>query len=419
MSRAAYTEQQDFFRGISPQKLIERFGSPLYVYSEALLRRRCRDLTGMVTLPNFHVSYSVKANTNPFLLRIIREEGCLADAMSPGEMRLNMMAGFDPKKILYVSNNISDEEMIFAAESGALPSLDSLSQLERYGRNCPGHQVMVRINPGIGAGHHKKVITAGHETKFGVDPDALPEILKICDAWNLQLAGFNQHIGSLFLEPDGYLHAVDFLTEYAERLGDRFKNLKILDFGGGFGIPYHKYEGQARLDVSAMGKLLQERLEAWTEKTGYSGVFHVESGRYIVAESGLLLGRVTAVKNNGKSRYVGTDIGFNQLMRPILYDAFHDIEIYGDCGEEMEQTIVGNICESGDILARQRMLPEIQEDSILGILDAGAYGFAMASSYNQRTRPAEVLIRDDGSVKLIRRRETIEDLIAPYAGLDD
>lgn len=416
-TRSAYTDGIAFYGRHTPRELAEKFGTPLYVYNENILRQRCRELTALSDLPGFCVNYSVKANSNPALLRIIREEGLVVDAMSPGELYMDTLAGYPPDEILYISNNNDADELLNAIRHGCLTSVDSLSQLESFGRLNPGGKVMVRLNPGIGAGHSDKVITAGKATKFGITPDRLGEIVDIMNQYGLVLAGVNQHIGSLFMEPEDYLQAAAVLLEQVEGMpGAIFSTLEVIDFGGGFGIPYHKYDNEKRLDMTSLGTRLHDLLAGWQRKTGYGGRFLVEPGRYVVAECGILLGRVTAVKNNGSTRYVGTDIGFNVLMRPVLYDSFHDVEIYrgkdGDTGEPLEQTIVGNICESGDILARSRHLPPIIADDVLGILDAGAYGFSMASNYNQRLLPAEILVDAQGTARLIRRRQTLGDLAA-------
>ena len=412
--RSTYTDECNFYGRHTPRELAETFGTPLYVYNENVLRQRCRDLMGLSNHPGFGVNYSVKANASPALLRIVREEGLVVDAMSPGELYMDELAGFTPAEILYISNNNSEAELKNAVARGLLISVDSLSQLDTLGRINKGGKVMVRFNPGIGAGHHAKVITAGKETKFGVTPDKLDEVFALLEKHDLTLAGINQHIGSLFMEPDGYLDAAEVLLHLADRLpASMLAKLEVIDFGGGFGIPYHKYEGQARLSMADLGSRLHALISGWSEKSGYKGRFLVEPGRYVAAECCVLLGTVFAVKNNGDKRYVGTNLGFNVLVRPAMYDSFHDVEIYGadtQARKNMVQTIVGNICESGDILAKERELPVMCEGDVLGVLDAGAYGFTMGSNYNQRRRPAEVLIQSDGTAKLIRRRETLEDL---------
>ncbi|MDO5536975.1 MAG: diaminopimelate decarboxylase [Desulfovibrionaceae bacterium] len=414
--RSAYTDSVNFFGSCSPRELAERFGTPLYVYSEKILRKCCRELVSMCSVPGFGVNYSVKANSNPALLKIAREEGVTVDAMSPGELHMDLLAGFDADSILYISNNISPAEMRNAIDHKLLVSVDSLSQLDMYGRFNPGGKVMVRFNPGIGAGHHKKVITAGKETKFGVCPEDYDSVVALLAKYNLTLAGVNQHIGSLFMQADGYVQAAEVLLHLIDAMPESMRAaIEVIDFGGGFGIPYHKYENEPRLDLAALGAGLDALLGAWREKSGYSGRFLVEPGRYVAAECGLVLGSVEAVKNNGPRRYVGTDIGFNVLQRPVMYGSFHDVEIYGaDQAERpvMEQTLVGNICESGDILAKERLWPEMREGDVVAMLDAGAYGFSMSSSYNTRCLAAEVLITEAGEARLIRRRQTLDDLTA-------
>ncbi|UZP69005.1 diaminopimelate decarboxylase [Desulfovibrio mangrovi] len=412
--RSTYTDSVDFFGLNTPMELVEEYGSTLYVYNEDMLRRRCREIKALSSHPGFTPNYSAKANTNIHLLKIIREEGMVVDAMSPGEIVMNLAAGFTPDQILFISNNVSAEELKFAIDHGVYVSVDSLSQLDLFGEINPGGKVVIRFNPGIGAGHHAKVVTGGKQTKFGVDPETMDEVRAILERHDLTLCGVNMHIGSLFMEPDGYIDAMQVLLSIAEQ----WDTLEIIDFGGGFGIPYRKYEGQPRLDMEKLGAAFHATISEYAERTGYKGRFMCEPGRYIVAECGLLLGTCYSVKNNGPKRFVGTDLGFNTLVRPAMYDSFHDVEIYREDGspvaETMEQSIVGNICESGDIIAKDRELPEIMEGDIIGMLDAGAYGYVMSSPYNQRLRPAEVLIQSDGRPKLIRRRETIADLLAMY-----
>ncbi len=417
--RSTYTDSCNFFGNTSPEELAATYGTPLYVYNENILRTRCQELNALSSLEGFRVNYSAKANTNLELLKIIQQENCVVDAMSPGELFMNKKAGFTKDTILYVCNNVSQEELQNAVDNGLLISVDSLSQLELLGSINKGGKVMVRFNPGIGAGHHQKVITAGKETKFGVTPDMMDDVFAVLKKYDLTLAGINQHIGSLFMEADGYLDAAAFLLSLAETLpAGALEKLEVIDFGGGFGIPYRKYEDQPRLDMQELGTKLHTLMADWAQKTGYKGKFFVEPGRYVVAECSVLLGSVYVTKTNGENIYAGTDLGFNVLARPMMYDSHHDVEVYRKNGSPdaklIEQSVVGNICESGDILAKKRMLPRIEEGDVLGILDAGAYGYVMSSTYNQRLRPAEVLIDKDGNHRLIRRRDTLEDLMRGY-----
>ncbi|MBN2558722.1 MAG: diaminopimelate decarboxylase [Clostridia bacterium] len=406
-----FSVAENFYKDTNPAELVGKFGSPLYVYNEDIFRRRCREMASLVPYENFKATYSIKANANLILLRIAREEGLHADAMSPGEIYILEKAGFSPDEIFYISNNVSDEEMLYAIERGIPTSVDSLSQLERYGRLAPGGSVAVRFNPGVGAGHHHKVVTAGKATKFGINLDKADDVRELLKKYRLRLSGINQHIGSLFMTGSKYLEGIKSVLEVASG----FEGLEFVDFGGGFGIPYRKQEGQARLELEKFGADFAGILNEWTDGYGSRIMFRIEPGRYVSAESCILLGTVHAKKNNFDRIYIGTDLGFNVLVRPAMYDSHHDIEVYrngvivGD-GETETVNITGNICESGDIMAAERTLPVIYEEDIIGIMDAGAYGYSMSSNYNNRLRPAEVLIKSDSSVILIRRRDTLEDL---------
>jgi diaminopimelate decarboxylase len=369
---------------------------------------------GLISYSNFTVNFSPKANSNVELIKIAKSEGLRVDAMSPGEIHLNMLAGYKPEEILYISNNVNEDEFRFAIDAGVKISVDSVSQLEMFGRINPGGKVAFRVNPGVGAGHHAKVITAGQKTKFGIEMNSIPQVKRIIKEYSLKLIGINQHIGSLFMDGEAYLKSTTNILSVARQ----FDDLEFIDFGGGFGIPYKKQSGQSRLDLKDLGVKLSEVIHSWVKEYGKKIEFKIEPGRYIVAESGILLGQVNAHKTNYNIKYIGTDLGFNVLMRPVMYDSHHDIEVYRgndtpSSGEE-QVTIVGNICETGDIIAKDRKLPEIFENDILGVLDSGAYGYSMSSNYNSRLRPAEVLIEADGNPRLIRRRDTLDDLVRNF-----
>lgn len=425
-----------FFETISPSELIDRFGSPLYVYHEKTFRARARELSRLCSYPRFKVQFSVKANANLSLLRMAREEGLWADAMSPGEIFLEEKAGFHPDEIFYIANNVSAQEMAFARDRGITVSLDSLSQLELYGKHFPKSPVSLRVNTGIGAGHSQKVITGGSRTKFAIQEADLPEAFLIARRYDLSVIGLNQHIGSFFLTDELYLESVQRLLDTALSHKAALPSLSFLDFGGGFGIPYEK--SQQRLPLDLLGSRLDALFFRFAKEFGRELLFKIEPGRYLTAECGVLLGTVHALKTNSGTRYIGTDIGFNTLLRPVLYDAYHEIELYpgraegaphlqdqlSKCalsrplsGALFPQTVVGNICESGDILAKDRYLPLPRVSDILCVCDAGAYGYSMASIYNARLRPAEVLLPPSGDPVLIRRRESLEDLLAGYQGL--
>ena len=393
-------------------ELIKKYGSPLYVYDERILRKSCREMHNLLPKKNLRVNYSAKANSNIEILKIVRDEDIDVDAMSPGEIYVQKLAGYNADRIFYIGNNVSKEEMQYAINEKVLVSVDSLAQLESFGQINPGGDVAVRFNPGIGTGHHQKVVTAGKKTKFGVQKDFIPQVKAILEKYNLNLVGIDQHIGSLFLEPDAYIKGVESLLEIATQ----FSGLKFIDMGGGFGVPYH--EGECRLDLKELSEKLNAVLDEFLKDYDNKDViFKIEPGRYIPAECGVLLGEVYPVKENYGTTYVGTDLGFNVLMRPVLYDSYHAITIIksnkSENGKEVA-TIVGNICESGDIIANEREMRKVSEGDIVAVGNAGAYGFSMSSNYNCRLKPAEVLIDKDGNDRLIRRRDTIEDLIRNF-----
>ncbi len=405
--------QESFFGQTDPASLLARFGSPLYVYNEQLLLRRCQEMLALTSYAPFQVNYSTKANSNLTLLRIIRQAGLAADAVSPGEIEVLLAAGFKPAEIFFVPNNAAAADLKMAAERGIRLSVDSLDQLDLFGRLAAGGQVSLRLNAGIGAGHHVNVITAGEHTKFGIAASELEQALSLASRYRLTIIGINQHIGSLFMQPEPYLAAARQFLSLAAQLPD----LEFVDLGGGFGIPYQKAAGEERLDLVRLGQGLDQLLTDFSSSYGKKLTVKIEPGRYITAECGVLLGQVVALKENSSIKYAGTDLGFNVLARPLLYDSWHDILVYraGQVlvpAETEAVTIVGNICESGDVLAKDRPLPQLMPDDILAILDSGAYGYAMSSNYNSRLRPAEVLIDQAGQARLIRRRETYADLLA-------
>ncbi|WP_250278753.1 diaminopimelate decarboxylase [[Clostridium] colinum] len=413
------TDNTNFYMGHSPIDLIEKYGSPLYVYNEKILREKIKEMKNLVSYKNFIVNYSAKANSNLAILEIVNQEGLNVDAMSIGEMYIEFKAGFSPEKIFFISNNVSKEEMQYAINNNVLISVDSICQLEQFGQINPGGKVAVRFNGGIGAGHHEKVITAGKNTKFGVNSNEIKLLKDTLKKYNLTLVGINQHIGSLFMDANKYIEGVYAILSIAKQ----FETLEFIDLGGGFGIPYNKLdENYNTLDIKYLGEKLNEIFEDFSKEYGKKINFKIEPGRYIVAECGVLLGTVHAIKNNENNKYAGTDIGFNVLARPVMYDSHHDIEVYRKSDEKSDKiepiTVVGNICETGDIIAKNRLLPNLKKGDILGILDAGAYGHVMSSNYNNRLRPAEILIRENGEIVVIRKRDTLEDIVKNFISLN-
>ena len=417
----SFIENSNFFAGNNPEDIVAKYGTPVYVYNEKILRDRMAKVAKVITKYPYTANYSVKANTNIHILKLALEEGLNCDAMSVGEITLLLKAGFPSERIFFVPNNVAPYELAFALKNGVMTSLDSLSQLELFGEVCNQMNIpsgerkcAVRINPGVGAGHHEKVVTGGKKTKFGIAEYDIPHIFEIASKYGVRIAGINQHIGSLFMDPQPYLDAVTNLL----RIAEGFKDLDFIDFGGGYGIPYHKLDNENDFPMEDFKARLEPILDDFVARYGKTPLFKSEPGRFCVAEGSVILGRVHATKENSGIQFAGTDVGMNVLVRPSMYDSHHDIEVIRDGNilprndaDLVVQTVTGNICESGDILAKDRPLPKLEEGDLICVLDTGAYGWSMCSTYNSRPRPAEVLICADGKVKQIRRKETIEDLM--------
>ncbi|MBU7014700.1 MAG: diaminopimelate decarboxylase [Theionarchaea archaeon] len=392
------------------------YGTPTYVYDKQVMVTQYQTLAQSIHYTPLKIYYACKANTNCVILRIFKELGCGVDCVSPGEVFLALKAGFDSSDILFTGNNLTNSEMKYAVSHDVLMTADSLSQLELYGQINPESDVCVRINPNLGAGHHKHVITGGLQSKFGIYQADVPYIRSLLHKYNLHLKGVHMHIGSGILEPGLLLKGVSSLLDVASE----FPDLEFVDIGGGLGVPYEPEE--APMDVQKFGELLTDMITQWVEQH-HQIALALEPGRFLVAESGILLTTVTAVKENPKYTFVGVDTGFNHFMRPALYNAYHEIvkvepsESRGGLQERVDVTVCGDICESADIFARNRALPPLKEGDLLAILDTGAYGFSMASEYNSRPLPAEVLV-DKTTVTEIRKRGTFQDLLRNQCEVD-
>ncbi len=402
--------------------LLDKYGSPLYVYDEAILKNRCQQMKEFSNqlekgLPNnisVQMHYSQKANSNLEILSIVKDSGLSVDCMSPYElMQAKKLFNYsdnysDSDKLLYVCNNISSHEMKTVHENGVLICLDSISQVETWGMLFPNTEIMVRINPGTsGVGHSKKVVTSGKETKFGISEANIPELFSVASKYNLHIKGVHWHLGSLFLDDkiNNYIEGVKSGLEIVKKY---FSGVEIVDLGGGFGVPYKPDEKPLTLSivVQELLPILQNVVQDFKSIKS----FKFEPGRFIPCEAGSLIGEVTAIKHENGIIWVGTDIGMNQLVRPSMYGSYHEIEVVKHTQYDSPKAMVnfvGNVCESGDILGKERLvfIPKVGDAVI--VHNAGAYGYSMASNYTGRPRPAEVMVKDDGTYKLIRKAEIL------------
>ncbi|HEX7927965.1 MAG TPA: diaminopimelate decarboxylase [bacterium] len=406
-----------YLGGCSTEDLAKEFGTPLYVYEEAVIREQAQVLRKAFAkaAPDFH--FAMKANNNPALLRILLEEGMGIDAVAPFEVRLALEVGFPAAKVLFTGANVTEDELRYCLEQGVTVNVGSLTELERFGRLAPGGRVAVRVNPHVGAGHHHHVITGGKDSKFGIYVTQVAAIREAVQRHRLQLVGVHMHIGSGILKTDDMLEAMQIMLDAARQ----FPGLEFVDFGGGFGIPYRP--GQKPLALDELGSAMAEYFDDF-RKTHGSGVrMKLEPGRFLVAEAGTLLARVTSVKSTPAHTFVGTDSGFNHLIRPAFYGSYHEIANASAMAADPKAVVVaGNICESGDVFTQNadgpedRNIPNPEVGHLLAICDAGAYGMVLSSQYNMRPRPPEVLVAN-GKARVIRRRETYEDVVAAYQGL--
>jgi diaminopimelate decarboxylase len=402
-----------FIDGVSSLELARLYGTPLYIYSENMIRRRYRELRKALNLyyPRSRILYAAKANTSLSVLKILREEGAELDAVSPGEVYLALEAGYKPEQILFTGTSVGYEELLFLLEKGVRINLDSESQLDRLiGIEVP-EMISVRVNPEIGAGHHDHVITAGPDAKFGLwDIDVVKVFMKAKQA-GVKRFGIQMHIGSGVLNVEQYLRAVKRLIEVSKHAHDEAGvNFDFIDFGGGIGIPYRPEEKAVDVDIFIRRLLDYAKEQLHTHNLGEPEIW-LEPGRYLVAEAGVLLTRVTTLKKTPHRSFLGVDAGFNTLVRPAMYGSYHPILSASSLNTPpVKYDVYGPLCESGDMFAIDRSLPRVSEGALLAILNAGAYGFSMSSQYNSRLRPAEVIVKD-GFTRLVREKESLQDLL--------
>ncbi|MFC5743800.1 bifunctional aspartate kinase/diaminopimelate decarboxylase [Dyella tabacisoli] len=355
--------------------------TPRYVYHLPTVRHQARELKTLAAVDRLH--YAVKANTHPDILRALAEEGFGFECVSPGELKAVMAAVPESAPLLFTPNFAPREDYAWALNTRATVSLDSLYPMAHWGELFRGREIVLRIDLGRGLGHHEKVRTGGSGSKFGLPVESIDAFLKLADAHGVIVRGLHAHLGSGILDEAHWGEVYSQLASLAERIG----SVAFIDIGGGLGVPSHP--GEARLDIAALDRVLREVKAAYPHYKLW-----MEPGRYLVADAGVLLARVTQQKGKGALRYLGIDTGMNSLIRPALYEAWHEIVNLTRLDEPVTGLfqIVGPICESGDVLGTDRRLPEPQEGDVMLIAQAGAYGKVMSSEYNMRDAAEEIII---------------------------
>ena len=387
-------------------ELAEQFGTPLYVYHADRIAHQYEKLKKAFESVDARIYYACKALSNINILSFIHSLGASLDCVSIYEVKLGLMAGFRPVDILFTPNCVDLEEIREAKELGVRINIDNISILEQFGHEFgDSYPVCIRINPHILAGGNLKISTGHVDSKFGISIHQLRHIERVVKSMRIDVKGLHMHTGSEIKDIDVFLMGLDVMFDMATH----FPNLEYIDMGSGFKVPYQP--GETETDVETLGKMVAERMQAFQQETGKKLQVCFEPGKYLVSQSGYFLVKANVVKQTPSTVFVGVNSGFNHLIRPMFYDAYHQIEnISNPKGTKRIYTVVGNICET-DTFAWDRSLPEVREGDILVFYNAGAYGFEMSSRFNSRPRPAEVMVHKK-ETRLIRKRETLDDLLA-------
>ena len=386
-------------------ELAKTYGSPLYVYDTDKIESQYNRLTdAFSTVKNLKLNYAVKALSNINILKFFKNIGAGLDTVSIQEVQLGLTTGIDPKKIIFTPNGVSLIEIEKVAKLGVQINIDNLSILEQFGQKHPEIPVCIRINPHIMAGGNSKISVGHIDSKFGISIHQVPHIKRVVENTGMNINGIHMHTGSDILDIDTFLRATEILFDVAKQ----FENIDFIDFGSGFKVPYK--EGDISTDIEQLGLQLSERFNDFCIEYGKEITLMFEPGKFLVSDAGVFLAKVNVVKQTTSTVFAHVDSGFNHLVRPMMYDSYHHItNISNPEGRDRYYSVVGYICET-DTFGSNRRIAEISEEDVLCFHNAGAYCFSMASNYNSRCLPAEVMVHQ-GKDYLIRKRQTIQDIL--------
>ena len=394
-----------YIQNVKLVDIAEQFGTPVYVYDAEKILHQYKSLTTVFEDTDVRIKYAIKALSSLSILKLLKRQGAGADAVSIEEARLALKAGFSPSDIMFSPNCSDFSEIEEAVKLGLVINIDSISFLKRFGvQYRSSYPCSIRLNPHIMAGGNYKISTGHINSKFGISIYQLQQITELVQQYNIRVNGLHIHTGSDIAETDVFLKIAEILYG----LANDFPDLKFIDLGSGFKVAYQ--EGDSVTNVFDLGLKLSQSFNEFCRQYGRKLELWFEPGKFIVSEGGNFLVKTTVVKSTPSVTFVGVNSGLNHLLRPMMYDAYHQIiNISNPSGALKTYTVVGYICET-DTMGADRKLNEVQEGDILAIRNAGAYCFTMASNYNSRPRPAEVLVINN-EAKLIRERESFEDLL--------
>ena len=385
--------------------IASEFGSPVYIYHAEKIEEQYKKLKHAFRKSNVRFFYACKALSNINVLRYIQTLGASLDCVSIYEVKLGFLAGFTKDTILYTPNCVDFEEILEAKELGVTINIDNISILEQFGNKFAGsYPVCVRLNPHIMAGGNFKISTGHIDSKFGISIHQIRHIERIVKLTKLKVTGIHMHTGSEIKDVNVFLQALEVMFEMATH----FPDLEFVDLGSGFKVPYQ--EGDVETDIDQLALKVDEAFNNFQKETGKNIQIWFEPGKYLVSQAGYFVVKANVIKQTPATVFAGVNSGFNHLIRPMFYEAYHHIEnLSNTSGTERIYTVVGNICET-DTFAWDRRISEIKEGDLLVFYNAGAYGFEMSSNFNSRLKPAEVLVKE-GKYHLIRKREVFEDLL--------
>lgn len=385
------------------EKIVKEYGSPLYVYDSDIIAQKFKQFKNAFSVNDLMIHFAAKALSNLSILKLFRNLGAGLDCVSPEEIKLGIMAGFKPEDIIFTPNGVSIDEYDEALRVGTKITIDSLPALEKLGYKRIKSPVFIRINPHLNAGGNNKIRVGHIDSKFGISIHQIPLVLRLVKRYKINVEGIHIHTGSDIIDPDIFERVAELVFSVA----DNFDNIKSLDFGSGLKVKYR--ENDLSTDVDDLGKKFSKLFNEYCDKRGKDICLRFEPGKFLVSEAGYFLAKVNFIKQTTACNFAAINSGFNHFIRPMFYDAFHEIEnISNPKGEEKMYSVTGYICES-DTFAEDRLIREIREGDILMFRNAGAYCYSMSSNYNSRTRPAEVLLYK-GKDYLIRKREDFEDI---------